>query len=116
MKDNLPQDTVIILLDFSMNYSCTEQDAFQSYHWSKRQVTLHTIVAYYKDNNFLKHKSFCILSDDLDHDLAQVYLSIEYVTNYMKNLNPHLQKVEYFSDGCAQQYKNCNLFLLVCTL
>ncbi|HBS53685.1 MAG TPA: hypothetical protein DD806_06780 [Flavobacterium sp.] len=34
--------------------------------------------------------------------------------NYIKNRIPAIKKVEYFTDGCKQQYKNCKSFLNLC--
>ncbi|KAE8749130.1 hypothetical protein FOCC_FOCC004038 [Frankliniella occidentalis] len=70
LKEKLLPRTAIILMDFSMNYSCTLQVATQSYHWSKRQATVHPAVVYLRNstNNELQHKSICFISDDLVHD------------------------------------------------
>ena len=35
-KDSLPKETVIILMDFSMNETCTIQESIRSDHWRKR--------------------------------------------------------------------------------
>ena len=32
----------------------------------------------------------------------------------LKEIVPYFEKVHYFSDGCAAQYKNCKHFLNVC--
>ncbi|XP_034246667.1 uncharacterized protein LOC117648316 [Thrips palmi] len=46
MREDLPQDKVVVNMDFSMNYSCLVQGAVQSYHWSPKQVTVHPTVIY----------------------------------------------------------------------
>ena len=53
----------------------------------------------------LCNKSFCIISDDTEHDVAMVYIQ-HIFTDHLKLILPHIQKIEYFSDGCAGQYKN----------
>lgn len=51
-------------------------------------------------------KSFCFISDDTEHDVAMVYLIQQRFTEYLKIILPQIQRIEYFSDGCAGQYKN----------
>ena len=54
----------------------------------------------------LCNKSFCFISDDTVHDVAMVYLIQKLFTEYLKIIDPKIRKLEYFSDGCAGQYKN----------
>ena len=54
----------------------------------------------------LCNKSFCIISDDTEHDVAMVYYIQNICTDHLKLILPHIKKIEYFSDGCAGQYKN----------
>ena len=50
------------------------QDQIQSYHWYKEQATLHPVVMYFKDNETVRHRSFCFISDELRHDVSMVYI------------------------------------------
>ena len=43
MKENLPEDTAILLLDYAENYSYVVQDAVQGDHWDNSQATLHLL-------------------------------------------------------------------------
>lgn len=99
-----------------MNYTCIVQQSIQSDFWNrKRQVTLHPVVIYYTDENgVLCHQSICFVSDDLDHDVGHVYLTQKHVTDYIKTHFPHVTEIEYFTDGCSKQYKNCKAFLNLC--
>ena len=56
---------------------------------------------YYKENGTVKHKSFCVISDELHHDVSMVYRIQEVFLNYVKLYHPKVSKVEYFSDKCA---------------
>ena len=58
--------------DFAENYTFPIQDEIQSYHWHKQYCTLHPVVLYYKEKGQLVEKSFCFLSDDLNHDTCFV--------------------------------------------
>ena len=105
-KENVDENTILVLVDFSENVTFIIQDEIQSYHWCKEQATLHPIVMYYKENGTVKHKSFCVISDELHHDVSMVYQIQAVFLNYVKLYHPKISKVEYFSDGCAAQYKN----------
>ena len=116
LKENLKPGKAIIVMDFSMNYSCLIQDATQSFHWSKKQVTVHPVVIYYRDaDGNLVHKSICFISNDLEHDVHLVREMQQQTLIYIKeHLIPNLVEVEYITDGCAAQYKGCKSFLNLC--
>lgn len=44
LKENLKVGEVIVLADFSENYSFIVQDAIQGYHWTNNQATVHPFV------------------------------------------------------------------------
>ena len=115
LKEELSQDEVIVLGDFAENHQFLIQDEVQGYHWNSQQCSLHPVVIYYVDTGELKVASFCVISNDLVHDVAFVYKvlseSIQYIHEY---LNLKVSKIHYFSDGCAGQYKNKKHFLNLC--
>ena len=114
-KEQLDRSTCIILLDFAENYHYLVQDEVQGFHWNKDQCTLHPVVIYYKnENNELVHRSLCIISDDLDHDTNFVNKLQELVCHYIKNEMPEITSIEYWSDGCAGQYKNYKNMMNLC--
>ena len=55
--------------------------------------------------------SFCFLSDDLTHDVGFVYALQKKLTQYIHVNFPQINFIEYFSDGCSDQYKNYKNFL-----
>ena len=76
--------------------------------------TLHPVVVYYKENGKLAQKSFCFISDYLEHDTEFVFEVQRELVNILKETMPTINKVEYFSDGCAAQYKNYKNMLNLC--
>lgn len=68
LKNSLAEDTIIVILDFSENYSVVIQDEVQGYHWCNQQATVHPFVCYYKESNELKTHSFVIISENLQHN------------------------------------------------
>ncbi|XP_076820954.1 uncharacterized protein LOC143466202 [Clavelina lepadiformis] len=105
-KSSVTDDTCVILLDFAENYTFTIQDEVQSYHWNQQQCTIHPAVVYYMQDHILMQQSFCFVSDDLTHDTAFVHGLLYKLTALIPSLSSTITKVEYFSDGCAGQYKN----------
>ena len=105
-KSNLPDGHLIILADFAENYQFTIQDEIQSYHWNSGQCTIHPVVIYQNSQDKLISESMCFISDDLQHDIGFVYQLQTQLTSYIKRNYPYSTKLEYYSDGCAGQYKN----------
>ena len=112
MKNELKSDGIIFLGDFAENYAFVVQGEVQLFHWRNFQATLHPVVVYYKENEKLKHFSYCVISDDMEHDVAMVYqVQNEILKKVLADL-PETKDVTYFSDGCASQYKNQKNFNL----
>ena len=113
-KEDMNEFTALLLGDFLENYKFVVQDEVQSFHWTNLQCTLHPVIIYFKKEGFLNHKSYCIVSDDMIHDVSVVYKIIDVVSNDIKINLPQIKNIEYFSDGCAGQYKNCKNILNLC--
>ena len=46
-KEIVSPDEAIVLGDFAENYTFVVQDEIQSYHWHKKQCSLHPVIIYY---------------------------------------------------------------------
>ena len=111
-KESLLHNEAIVLGDFAENYQFVVQDEIQSYHWSKTYCTLHPVVIYYRDNEGeLKHDSICLVSNDNTCDTNFVYEVQTLLSKYIHTNCLHIEKLYYFSDGCAGQYKNYRNFI-----
>ena len=114
-KEELADDSVIILGDFAENFKFIIQDEVQSYHWNQQSCTLHPVVVYFKKHGILASSSLCFISDDLNHDTSFVHKIMGLTMQYIKeNIIANVKKAHYFSDGCAGQYKNCKNFINLC--
>ena len=106
---------VIVLGDFAENYQSLVQDEIQSYHWCKKYCTLHPLVVYFIDGNRnIQHNSLCFISDDNNHDTNFVHKIQTILVDYFKENLPIVDKIFYFSDGCAEQHKNHKNFINLC--
>jgi hypothetical protein len=63
-------------------------------------------------NGEKKYFSLCFISEDLTHDVPFVHAVQKYATNFIKKNYTEVTKVEYFTDGCAGQYKNYKTILI----
>lgn len=114
-RENLPRDTCMVLKDFGENFAYVTQDEVQGNYWSRKSCTLHPVVIYYKNaEDELEHRSLCFLTDDLKHDVSAVNSFQIKVVNFIKEHLPHIKNIEYVSDGCAGQYKNCYNLNFLC--
>ena len=113
-KSQLQPGEILVIADFSENYSFLIQDAAQGFHWNNSQSTIHPFVVYYTDGDQLHELSYVIISDCLHHDTVAVYTFQKCLIRYLKcvlleQLKP--KKIVYFSDGAGSQYKNRKNFV-----
>ena len=113
-KEELQEDSAIVICDFAENFQYVIQDEVQSYHWSKQYCTLHPISLYHKSDSGVQTESLCVLSDDIKHDTPFVHKCLELTADHIKAKYPHIKKIQYFTDGCGGQYKNYKNFMNVC--
>lgn len=76
--ENLPNNHAATEMDFSENFSVTYQEEVQTQHWSKRQITIHSMVvtrpsveADASEQSHVK-EHWLVVSDDLNHDFNMV--------------------------------------------
>lgn len=112
-KTDLDENEVLIVCDFSENYTFIIQDAIQSYHWSNKQCTIHPFALYWKEANESKMLSIVVIADSLKHDVIAVYL---FQKGLIKYIQDHIGKTKltFFSDGAGGQYKNRKNFANIC--
>ena len=108
-------DEVIVLGYFAENYSSFVQDEIQGYHRNKSQCSLHPVVVYIRSSNNLVESSLCILSENLNQNVAFVYKVIKETVDFIKKeLNLSVKTIHQFPDGCAAQCENCKHFVSLC--
>ena len=99
---NMKQDTssnnsVIVIVDFSDNYSCNLANEPQTFHFgrSREQATLHTGVIYVGK----KHAYFCTVSDNLRHDPSAIWAHLDPIIEMIKETLPYVNTVHFWRDG-----------------
>lgn len=116
LKSSIPPNKVLILMDFAMNFSCMFPGEIQSYHFSKKQVTIHPTVIFHRPEgqNESDYHNVCFISPDLTHDVSMVNVFQKKTIEIIKEKFPGVDEVEYITDGCAAQYKNKTSFWNLC--
>ena len=107
--DDLPQTTVVMVLDFGQNYACFYQDEAQAAHWFHNQVTVHPIVAYYKcpEVDETVKEELIFLSPDNTHDSSAVASFVhEAIGHLTEKRGLSIGHLIQFTDGCSAQYKS----------
>ena len=102
-EEDLEEEFALFLVDFAENYRFIMQDEVQGYHWNNSQCTLHPVVIYCIEEGSLIHRSYCIISDDNNHDVAFVHFVQKAAINDLIYWIPRLKTIEYFTDGCGAQ-------------
>ena len=109
LRQNIPKEWILYVMDYAENYTCNYQDEIQSAHWSQEQATIHPVVSYYrcpKQNcTEIVHESVVFISDDRKHDCHGVQHFVSKATDYFMGKGIEMKKQIHFSDGCAGQYK-----------
>lgn len=121
LKQLMTPEEGLLHIDFSENYKCKYSQEIQSTHFggSKNQISMHTCVFYYTNleppNNYVKTKSFCSISDNLNHDPILICVHLQGLVQKIKELSPKLTHLHILSDGPMTQYRNKSMFHLIAT-
>lgn len=89
-------------------------DEIQSVHFggSHQQATLHTGVLYNTEQTPIP---FCSISSSRRHDPPAIWAHLEPVLEMVKTRYPIVERLHFFSDGQATQYKQKGNFYLLST-
>jgi hypothetical protein len=107
-KYGLQPGVVLVLGDYSENYSFFIQRAPQGIHWVNDQATLHVFVCLFLGRKGeLCEFNFVSVSNYTTHETRAVHLFQTRMMPELRKAVPFpLKKIEYFTDGSSAQYKN----------
>lgn len=108
LKATLTTNEVLIHCDFSENYSCKYAHEVQSMHFggSRQNITIHTVVIYFRDELETKKKCFATLSESLDHTTPAVWAHLEPLLLWIRQNLPQVNTLHFLSDSTCSQYRN----------
>ena len=113
IREKLPNNWVILMMDFAENFRTCYQDEVAAAHWAYSQVTIHPMILYYhcqECNEVVKESLVCI-SDDLKHDSHAVHKFTQAVTKHIEVKAGKIDHMVQYSDGHAAQYKSKTPFM-----
>lgn len=110
------QTKCVLQVDFSENFTFVTQNEIQSAHWTHKQCSLYTAVAWFPSDGTMKEKeikSYVIASDYMQHDKYAIHTFNEILFHKIKKECPTLEEIDIFSDGPSSQFKQkytlCNI-------
>ena len=105
-RDYLRHGEVIVVADFSENYSFVFQDSVQGVHYNNLRATVDPFAAYTVQDDTVVSINCVIISDALEHNTTTFHAFQRQFIQFLKSKVPELTKIYYFSDGAVSQYKN----------
>ena len=123
-KKQLQDGDVLLIMDFTTNYSHHKQDEVHGAFWCRKQTTLHPIIAYYPcpcKCGHLVHDEIMILSNDLKHDSFAVNTFIKKALTHLRDNKVTIKRLIMWSDNCGplishakflMQFPNMRIFQL----
>jgi len=114
LKETLPENKIIIHMDFAENYTCKSANEIQSAYWNTTQVTLHLMVTYYRGTEGnLEHQSYVAVSDVMSHSTSTVLAIISKLFGNEMLYLPSCKEIQYmhcWTDSPTSQYRNRFIF------
>ena len=114
LRENLPQNEILLWMDFAENYTCSTVEEPQKAYWNKDSVSLHTMVAYFPDGNVKTIQSYVAISNVQTHNATAVYCILQKVMPLLKEECPNLVRIHYLTDSPTSQYRNKTIFQVLC--
>ena len=114
---NLPDGWAVCVMDFAKNRQIWYQDEIKEAHWSKKQVSMHPTVIYYKSSDNPQPLRLVIthFSDIVDHSADVVEAITADILKILKERFPEHCYKFFYKDGCSSQYKGKYTFYHVST-
>ena len=104
--DGLAEHHIVVLLDFSMNYSHLHLEETSGEHWCHHQTTIVPAVENKKVGTEVQAHSRVFMSNDLKHSNKMVQHVMNTVVAEEKRRDKKLSHVHMWSDGCGEQLKS----------
>lgn len=117
LKNKLPDNDAIMVLDYSENYSPTRFETTTSSHFSQKQITLFPVMVYRKEKSQDRHtqdtipghlvkEGVYVISDDLQHDNQAITSFKKAILDKYKEEGISFTHLHEFTDGAASQFKS----------
>ena len=112
-KKQLWEGDLMLIMDFSTNYSHHKEGEIHGAFWCRRQTTFHPIITYYPCSqkcDRLVCDEIMIVSSDVKHDSFAVDTFVDKALSHLKENGIPVKRIIMWSDNCSTQYKSCTVF------
>ena len=112
-KKQLREGDVMLVMDFSTNYSHHRQGEVHGGFWCRKQTTLHPIITYYpcpQKCDQLVCDEIMLVSSDVKHDSFAVDTYVDKALSHLKENRIPVKRIIMWLDNCGTQYKSCKVF------
>lgn len=114
LKEKLPENHVIVHMDFAENFLCQSVEAPQGAgYFNATYVSLHPTVIYYRTDSGIDKDSAIYVSEDLTHSAVSVRTIMNKVVENVKQLLPNAACIHYLTDSPSSQYRNRTIAYLI---
>ena len=112
LRENMPQEDVLIWMDFAENYTRAQVDQIQSGYWNAEAITLHIMVVYFP-KGMPEHQSTVAVSGELSHSATTVYAVLQKLIPKVEDIFPEVKCIHYLTHSPTSLYRNRTIFQLV---
>ncbi|KAL3842294.1 hypothetical protein ACJMK2_020324 [Sinanodonta woodiana] len=113
LQENLPENEVMLWMDFAENFVCTSVEAVQSSYWNRAMVSLHTMAVYFPKSQGQRLQSFVGVSDVLCHNATVVYTILKKLVPMLQSTYPSIKTIHYLTNSPRSQYRNKTIFKIL---
>ena len=104
--ENLTENIILKIHDFSETYTSLVPHEIQSLHWTQEQATVYSVVVLRRVNDVIRQDHITFISSDLKHHVPFVDLLHEYYKSEGYNITHDIE----YNDGCSSQFKCIKAF------
>lgn len=108
--NNLTENMLFKIHDFSENYTCLLPEEIQSLHWVQETATVYPVVILRKVGLDIREDHLVFISDDKKHDVPFVERCNEILHQHYADEGLIINHDIEYNDGCGSQFKCIRAF------
>ena len=108
--ENLTENMILKIHNFSENYTCLVPHEIQSLHWTQEQATVYPVVVLRRVNDVIWEDHITFISSDLKHDVPFVEFCNDLLHEYYKSEGYNITHDIEYNDGYSSQFKCIKAF------
>ncbi|KAL3868111.1 hypothetical protein ACJMK2_040947 [Sinanodonta woodiana] len=112
LRENLPENEVMLWMDFAENFVCTSVEAVQFSYGNQAMVSLHTMAVYFPKSQGQRLQSCVGVYDVLCHN-ASVYTILKKLVPMLQSTYPSIKTIHYLTNSPKSQNRNKTSFKIL---